>query len=302
MLPVFNNAICPVCHAETIQPVMECRDHSITKEDFTIWQCTRCTARFTRPIPQQQDVARYYEAAHYISHSDTSEGIIAKLYKLVREITLSEKRRVVQRISDLAAGTLLDIGSGTGAFAAEMAASGWKVTGLEPDAGARAKANELYNLSLKPAEALYQLPDAAFDVITLWHVLEHVYDLDGYFANMQRVLKPGGAIFIGVPNYTSPDAQHYGTYWAAYDVPRHLYHFSPHSMAMLANRHAFSLVSRRAMWFDAYYIALLSEQYKHGKQRFLSAIWVGLRCTLATLFNRTKASSIMYVLKKQSAK
>ncbi|MCU0374136.1 MAG: class I SAM-dependent methyltransferase [Chitinophagaceae bacterium] len=299
MLPVFNNSICPVCHAETIQPVMECRDHSITKEDFTIWQCTRCTARFTRPVPQQQNLARYYEAAHYISHSDTSEGVIAKLYKLVREITLSEKRRVVQRISDLTAGTLLDIGSGTGAFAAEMATSGWKVTGLEPDAGARAKAKELYKLDLKPAETLYHLPDAAFDVITLWHVLEHVFDLDGYFANMHRILKPGGAVFIGVPNYTSPDGQHYGTYWAAYDVPRHLYHFSPQSMAMLAGRHAFRLVARRAMWFDAFYIALLSEQYKHGRQRFLAALWVGVRCTFATLFNRTRASSIMYILKKQ---
>ena len=299
MLPVFNNSICPVCHGETIQPVMECRDHSITKEAFTIWQCGRCTARFTRPLPPQHDIAKYYEANHYISHSDTSEGIIAKLYKLVREITLSEKRRVVQRVSDLTAGTLLDIGSGTGAFAAEMAASGWKVTGLEPDEGARAKAKDLYKLDLKTAETLYNLPDAAFDVITLWHVLEHVYDLDGYFAKIHQILKSGGAVFIGVPNYTSPDATHYGTYWAAYDVPRHLYHFSPKSMALLAERHGFSVVSRRAMWFDVYYIALLSEQYKYGKQRFLPALWFGLRCTLATLFNRSKASSIMYVLKKR---
>jgi len=299
MIPVFNNSICPVCHAETIQPVMECRDHSITKEAFTIWQCGRCTARFTRTVPQQNDIAKYYEATHYISHTDTSKGIIAKLYKIVREITLSEKRRVLQRVSDLTAGTLLDIGSGTGAFAAEMATKGWKVTGLEPNAGARAKAKDLYKLDLKPAEILYNLPVAAFDVITLWHVLEHVYDLDGYFASMHRVLKPNGVVFIGVPNYTSPDAAHYGTYWAAYDVPRHLYHFSPKSMALLAERFGFTVISRRAMWFDVYYIALLSEQYKHGKQRFLPALWLGLRCTLATLFNRSKASSLMYVLKKR---
>ena len=289
---------CPVCTSYAAEMVFDCKDHSISKETFLIWECKSCSHRFTYPIPAENEIGRYYEAEHYISHSDTSKGVIAKLYKAARKFTLSEKRRFVQGQTKLASGMLLDVGTGTGAFLNEMDISGWHTTGLEPDFDARQKAMTLYKLPVHEPTQLFELSQHSFDAITLWHVLEHVYDLSGYLRQFGKILKPSGLLFIAVPNYTSYDAKHYQNNWAAYDVPRHLHHFSPESMETLAHQFGFTIANRKAMWLDAFYIALLSEQYLHGRNRFIPAFLHGTVSVFNAIFNRARCSSVIYVLKK----
>ncbi len=289
---------CPVCQSNQVQFVFDCTDHSITYEVFAIWECLHCQLRYTLPVPSESEIGRYYDSEKYISHSDTSIGLINKLYKLVRNITLSEKRRIVQRATGITTGQLLDVGAGTGAFLYEMKEAGWQVNGIEPDEGARKRALDNYHVQLEATPHLFNLPSESFDAITLWHVLEHVEDLEKYLAQLKTLLKPNGVLFIAVPNYTSTDGKHYGKFWAAYDVPRHLYHFAPKSMDTLANQSGFQVIYKRAMWFDAYYIAMLSEKYKRGRPALITALFHGIWCSLTTVFNRERSSSLIYFLKK----
>lgn len=260
--------------------------------------CDDCTARFTTQVPAEEACGPYYNSPNYISHSNSTGDLTGYLYKLVRRYTLSEKRRIVQKTTGLPVGSILDVGCGIGAFGNTMRLAGWDVTGTEPNWDARQHAILRFKINALEPQALFTLPAGKFDVITLWHVLEHIYDLHNYLDKMHQLLKDKGHIILAVPNYTGTDATHYGPYWAAYDVPRHLYHFSPLSIQRLAQRHNFRVVRIKAMIFDAFYIALLSEQYKTGKKQWLSAIWQGLRTTFKSLVNKQRSSSLMYVLQK----
>ena len=179
-----------------------------------------------------------------------------------------------------------------------MKISNWNISGLEPDENARKKALELYDLNLKKTEEFVRLPAEAFDAITMWHVLEHVHDLHEYIKQIKFLLKPEGKIFIAVPNYTSYDAQYYKKFWAAYDVPRHLYHFSPKSMRMLLDLHDMKVEKMKPMWYDSIYVSMLSEQYKTGKSHFANALIYGIYSNIKTLFNLQKCSSIIYIISK----
>ena len=289
---------CPVCDANAIVDVLQVKDYTVSGESFTIAECSSCTLRFTKDAPGAATIAPYYKSENYISHTDTAKGVVNRVYHLVRKITLVQKRKLIEKATAIKSGSILDVGSGTGAFPNEMKQSGWKTTGLEPDADARKLARDLYNLELNESTHLYQLPVDHFDAITLWHVLEHVHDLAGYVQQLKRLLKSGGRIFIALPNYTSIDAAVYKEYWAAYDVPRHLYHFSPLSMQVLMEKHGLKIMQHKPMWFDSFYISLLSNKYKHGKARWLTAVWNGLRSNLAAVGNRKKCSSVIYVIAK----
>ncbi len=286
---------CPICGAPSIHPVLEVKDNTVSGKTFAVWHCDSCTGRFTQDIPGKEEIGAYYQSSDYISHSDTREGLVNRLYHQVRAITLNTKRRMVQAATRRSTGTLLDLGCGTGAFLHVMEKAGWHVTGLEPDPGAREKAASLYGLRIQPIEALAHLEPASFNAITLWHVLEHVHDLGEYIEQCKRLLVPGGAILIAVPNYLSLDAQHYGSSWAAYDVPRHLYHFSPRSMERLLDKHHLESVSKLQMWFDSFYVSMLSERYATGHNRTAAAVWTGLRSNLRAIRNAENCSSVIYV-------
>lgn len=289
---------CPACFSLQTHPVFICRDYSISGESFGVQECEQCTLRFTTDVPPEADCGRYYDSPNYISHTNTTGDLTGILYRAVRRFTLSEKRRILQKVTGLPIGTILDVGCGTGTFANTMRLAGWDVTGTEPNWEARQQAILRFKINALEPEAIFGLPEGKYDVITMWHVLEHVYPLHQYLQQLHKLLKPKGKLVIAVPNYTSTDARHYGKAWAAYDVPRHLYHFSPLSLQKLAHRHKFKIVRIRAMYFDAFYIALLSEQYRTGRKRYLRAFWQGLRTTLHSLFNQTVSSSVMYVLQK----
>lgn len=168
--------------------------------------------------------------------------------------------------------------------------------GIEPDEGARRQSMDLYGLRLEDTATLENLSPRSFDAITLWHVLEHVHQLHSYVEQLKKLLKQGGKIFIAVPNYDSLDSSVYKLYWAAYDVPRHLYHFTPKSMEALMKRHGLRILEKKPMWFDSFYISLLSSKYKNGKTKWVGAAWSGLRSNMNALFDRDKCSSVIYVI------
>jgi len=292
----YNN--CPVCNAEKISVAFPAKDFTVSHEEFSVWQCSNCSVRFTQDMPDAESIFRYYQSEDYISHSDTNKGLINRIYQLVKKRTLAGKRKLIAQMTGLEKGNHLDLGCGTGAFVNEMKQSGWDVKGLEPDSGAREKAEKLYGLKTSGAEELFNLPVESFDAITLWHVLEHVHDLHGYIEQLKKILKANGKLFIAVPNYTSYDGAEYKQYWAAYDVPRHLYHFSPEAMKMLIEKHGLRIVKYKPMWFDSVYVSLLSSKYKNGKTNFLGAVWTGLISNLKTLFDIKKCSSIIYIISK----
>jgi 2-polyprenyl-3-methyl-5-hydroxy-6-metoxy-1,4-benzoquinol methylase len=274
------------------------KDYTVSKTDFVIWQCPDCTLRFTQDVPDMDSIGAYYKSEDYISHTDTTKGLINRLYQQVRTHTLKSKRQLIQKETGVTVGSVLDIGCGTGAFLAQMKTAGWQATGLEPDADARTVAKRLHNIESNDPGELFNLSPASFDAITMWHVLEHVHELHRYIAQIHSLLKPSGKLFIAVPNYESVDANVYRLKWAAYDVPRHLYHFTPKAIQALMQKHGLKVVVKKPMWFDSFYISMLSSKYKNGKTNWMGAPLVGLRSNLKALVNRDYCSSITYVIEK----
>lgn len=299
MSDIIHHTHCLCCGSQAISKVLDCKDFTVSFNVFEVWACGNCSFRFTQNIPSVADIGRYYQSSNYISHSDTKEGIVNRLYHLVRNFTLKSKSKLIQNVTGLQNGKLLDIGAGTGAFCHSMIQNGWQVIGLEPDEDARKISTQKFNLRLQEIENFYHLENNSFDAITLWHVLEHVHELNKYCEQFYKLLKSSGRLVIAVPNYTSHDAEKYGKYWAAYDVPRHLYHFSPKSMEVLLLAHGFEVEMIKPMWFDSFYVSMLSEKYKHGKNNLLSAVMEGLVSNMFAFANRKKCSSIIYVIKKK---
>jgi len=289
---------CPSCESKNITFVLKAKDHTVSNEEFEIWQCNICTLRFTQSIPGKEQIVAYYKSENYISHSDTNKGLVNFLYHKVRKRTLVAKRKLIEKSAAISNGEILDIGCGTGYFLHSMQQAGWKITGLEPDETARDKAKELYGLIVQSPEVLFQLPPSTFDVITMWHVLEHVHELKGYVKQIRRLLKPNGRLLVAVPNYTCYDQYVYKQYWAGYDVPRHLYHFSPDAMINLLVEYELKLLSVRPMLFDSFYVSMLSEKYKTGKNNFVKAVWVGLVSNFKALRDKEKCSSVIYIIGK----
>jgi 2-polyprenyl-3-methyl-5-hydroxy-6-metoxy-1,4-benzoquinol methylase len=287
-------SVCPSCNSTKWNNFLTTKDFSVTGEEFELKKCLQCTLVFTQPIPTEDAISPYYNFADYISHTNTKRGLFHKLYHTVRRFTLQQKLSWIKYNTKLNQGKLLDIGCGVGSFLQYAKYKGWQVTGIEPDATARKNAAEINNIIAFTAEQLFSLEDK-YDAITMWHVLEHVHQLKAYLAQIKNILSSDGIFVIAVPNYTSFDATYYKSFWAAYDVPRHLYHFSPTSIQHLANQFDLEIVAYKPMWFDSVYVSLLSEQYKSGYM--LRGILVGIWSNLKGLFNRKKCSSITYILK-----
>jgi 2-polyprenyl-3-methyl-5-hydroxy-6-metoxy-1,4-benzoquinol methylase len=289
---------CPVCGSVELSNRFQAKDNTVSGELFQVTECHQCTLRFTQDVPDESSISPYYKSENYISHTNTARGLINRLYHFVRKRTLVSKRKLIQQATGLQTGKLLDMGSGIGSFLQEMKKNGWETTGLEPDPDARKVAKELYNVELAEMNGFSKLPAGNFDVITLWHVLEHVHDLGGYVQRLKLLLKDTGRIFIAVPNYTATDASVYKEYWAAYDVPRHLYHFSPRSMQTLMNKNGLNILQYKPMWYDSFYISMLSSKYKNGKTNLAGACWNGLKSNLKAIGDVKKCSSVIYIIGK----
>ena len=258
----FNVQQCPVCDGKAFSPFLTCTDFFVSGEQFSIKQCNSCGFKITENIEDEDNIGAYYQSENYISHSNTSKGVVNSIYHAVRKYMLGRKRILVEKATSLKTGQILDVGTGTGFFLNEMKQNGWQVTGTEKSSDARDFAKKEFNLDNLPSEKLFTLKDKSFDVITLWHVLEHIHLINENMETFHRLLKEKGKLIIAVPNHSSTDAKHYKEFWAAYDVPRHIWHFAPKQMKQLGEIHGFKLSSLHTMPFDSFYVAMLSEKYK----------------------------------------
>jgi 2-polyprenyl-3-methyl-5-hydroxy-6-metoxy-1,4-benzoquinol methylase len=292
-----NITKCFVCGGSEFQPFIACKDYTVSKSEFNIISCKNCGFKFTNPRPDVNEIGKYYESDDYISHSDSGKGIVNSLYKLVRNYTINKKVKLVDNFTK--DKTILDIGCGTGAFLNACKKSGWITNGIEPSENARKFAQKNYNLEINPENGIPKLSDNSFSIITMWHVLEHVHSLNERIEDLNRLLKDDGTILIAVPNCNSYDADYYKEFWAAYDLPRHLYHFTHDSMEKLLKKHKLKIAKKFPMVFDSYYVSLLSEKYKSGETNLLKAILIGFRSNLRAKRDINTFSSIIYVIKKE---
>ena len=294
-------SVCPACHKNEISAEFNAKDNTVTPESFSIWSCSYCHTKFTQDVAGEKEIGKYYQSENYISHSDTKKGLVNFLYHKVRQFTLVGKRKLIYNETRNPKGNHLDIGCGTGAFINTMKQSGWNVTGLEPDPSAAEKASDLYGIKPKPSEELFHLAESNYDAITMWHVLEHVHRLDDYVSQCKKLLKSTGVLIVAVPNHTSYDASFYKENWAAYDVPRHLYHFSPDGMSLLMQRHGMKVDKVKPMWFDSFYVSMLSEGYRYKKANLVRAFLVGFYANVKALFDSRKCSSVIYIIRPITA-
>ena len=278
---------------------MTCTDFYASGEQFELHRCTECGFLFTQGAPKEAFMDKYYETPGYISHSDTRKGAVNTVYHWVRSYMLGRKARLVMRESHSQGGRLLDVGTGTGYFAHAMDLRGWQVEAVEKSASARRFALDRFGLTVHDDSAMDTFETGSFDVITLWHVLEHLEPLDKMWKEFQRLLTDKGTLVVAVPNCASFDAQRYGNHWAAYDVPRHLWHFTPSTLQQMASRQGFVLSSRHPMPFDAFYVSMLSEKYEKHPCAFARGLYAGVRAWFASLGSKDRSSSLIYIFHKR---
>ena len=286
---------CPLCRSKEISVAFTTSDRMVTNQPFDICSCHRCGVFFTHPIPDEKQIWTYYDHEGYISHTDTSRGQLATIYRFVRRFTMGWKRRMVEKKTGLDKGSILDFGCGTGTFLSEMRQADWHTVGIEPNENARTFAVEQRGLDVFDQDRFDRFADRSFDAVTLWHVLEHVHRFDRVMKNIRRVVKPGGKIFFAVPNPESCDAQFYKKDWAALDVPRHLYHFTTASMEYHLGVKKMKIVEKQRMPLDPFYISLLSEKRIENGGSQIRGIWIGVFSTVKSLFDLQQSSSIIYV-------
>jgi len=269
---------------------LQTKDYSVTQEDFKLEHNLDLDMLVTTPQPKNLD--SYYESENYISHTDAKDSLIDKIYQKVKTYSLGKKVNLINKYI-LENKTLLDVGAGTGDFLITAKNKGWTVNGVEPSTNANELALEK---GLKLYSDLNNLPETNYDVITLWHVLEHLPNLEEQIKKLKTLLNKNGTLIIAVPNFKSYDAKYYKTFWAAFDVPRHLWHFSKKSIKKLFAEEHMKIVKTRPMLFDSFYVSLLSEKYKTGKQNYLNAFFIGLLSNIKA-FKTKEYSSIIYIIK-----
>ena len=298
-MDILNIHICPLCGGQQLEHALTCTDHYASGEQFEVIRCVHCGFLMTQGVPVEAEIGKYYETPDYISHSDTQQGLMNRVYHWVRQYMLSRKAALVKRTSGLSEGSLLDYGTGTGYFANAMLCQGWKVKAIEKSPQARAFAKKQFGLNVEAEHSLKDYPSMSLDVVTLWHVMEHLEHLNEMWETLHRILKDKGVLIVAVPNPESYDARKYKEWWAAYDVPRHLWHFSPSVMQRFGDKHGFVLEKEHPMPFDAFYVSMLTEKYKGNGLSFVKGLWTGALAWFSALGNKERSSSLIYVFRKK---
>ncbi len=290
----MNKHFCPSCGSKNISTLFETQDFFLTNEIFTLLHCEDCKLNYTNPIPSNLD--KYYETTEYLSHDTKNNGIVGKVYNYLRSWNLKHKYKIVTKY--IKKGKLLDIGCGTGELLYHFKSNGWAVKGVEPSNKARELAINNYKLDVLNLPQLKNLTQEKFDVVSMWHVLEHVPDISNRLAIFSQLIKDDGIGIIAVPNFNAPDSKYYGKIWAALDVPRHLFHFTKESLRIILAKNNLKIIESHPMKLDAFYVSLLSEKYLHHK-----LVWI--RAAIRGLLSNIKAkkdnnySSMIFVVKKQ---
>ena len=270
------------------------KDFSVSGESFSLLLNEEYQILKTHPQPTLDKLGSYYEFEDYISHTDGKRTLFEKMYHFIKRKAIRDKVKLINSYQPVK-GRILDIGAGTGDFLLECKNQNWDILGIEPNDKAKGIA---LGKGIKFGDTIEKLESNSFDVITMWHVLEHVPDVEHQVAELKRLLKPSGTIIIAVPNFKSYDAKYYKEFWAAYDVPRHLWHFSKTAIEKLFDKQNMNLEDIKPMWFDSFYVSLLSEKYKSGKINFISGFFIGLISNVSGFFKK-EFSSHIYVLKNK---
>lgn len=270
---------------------LKTKDYLVTGEEFELQHDAELDMLVTRPQPVDMD--KYYPAKGYISHTDTAVTLIDRLYHWVKKYSLHKKLNLINKHAG-ANKTILDIGAGTGDFLVRAKRNGWVTTGVEPNEGARKRAEDK---GIHIVASLSKIKNHTIDVITLWHVLEHLPNLDSEINTILSKLSESGTLILAVPNFKSYDAKHYKEFWAAYDTPRHRWHFSRNAIKKLFEKEGMKVIKVKPLIFDSYYVSLLSEKYKNGKALFVRAFLIGLWSNLEA-WSTKEHSSLIYIIKK----
>jgi 2-polyprenyl-3-methyl-5-hydroxy-6-metoxy-1,4-benzoquinol methylase len=288
--------VCPVCEGLLFKNYLSCKDYTVSHETFQLVKCETCNLVITNPQPEESKLGKYYISEDYISHTSKAKSLIDNLYLIARKFTLNKKLKLISRYNK--PGKLLDYGCGTGEFIKHCKSSSWIITGVEPSSVAREKATALTSTEIKTS--VQELGEERFDVITLWHVLEHIPNFEETLKIISNKLNDHGTLFIAVPNYQSLDAEIYKNIWAGYDVPRHLWHFAPSTIKKLLSNNSLTLKEITPMKLDSFYVSLLSEKYKRNKQSLpgmINAFVNGLRSNLKAR-KTSNYSSLIYIIQK----
>jgi len=273
------------------KPFLKVKDYSVSQETFELLYDEDLDMLITYPQPSLDKLPSYYESVDYISHTDGNKSLFEKMYQFVKSIALKNKLKLIN--SHSSKGRILDIGAGVGDFLSVCKNDGWQTIGIEPSDKAK---NIAKSKGVSFVENLSELENHSFDIITMWHVLEHVPNLEEQITELKRLIKPNGTIIIAVPNFKSFDAKHYGQFWAAFDVPIHLWHFSKTAIEKLFAKEKLELIKVLPMKFDSFYVSLLSEKYKTGNMNFIKAFFIGLKSNMKATRN-SEYSSHIYIIK-----
>ena len=289
---------CPLCKADNSTHYLSLKDYFLTQEEFELVRCNECGLLFTNPRPDASNMQAYYESKQYFSHQENTSGLIPRIYEFVKSFNLKRKLNIAT--SGKSIGRILDIGCGTADFLLKAKQNKWEVSALEPNEHAREIASKRLGVSIIRPEEISEIPDASCDVITMWHVLEHVENLQEEASHLHRMLKPGGRLVIAVPNYKSYDAQYYKDKWAAWDVPRHLSHFDKESMKKAFEPYKdLILKDITTLRWDAYYISYLGEKYKGNMFPLLRGCFRGFVSNVKAM-GSGEYSTLVYIFEKNA--
>ena len=289
---------CPWCNSENNSKFLELKDYFLTQENFEILECNDCKLLFTTPCPAPDKIGDYYKSEDYLSHNESKKGIVPKIYNLVKKVNIKNKFNITVNGQQTTDNSILDIGCGVGDFLNYAKEKGCNITGIEPSEDARKIAEEKLGTKIFSPEELQNIPNESFDIVTMWHVLEHVADLKTEIDHLERIVKKNGRLVLALPNYKSFDAEYYKDKWAAYDVPRHLNHFSSTSIKNIFDTTAFQLIDIKPLKWDSYYISMLSEQYLKHSNVLLKAMITGCKSNCKAI-KSGEYSSLVYVFTKK---
>jgi len=294
-----EKTVCLVCGKTDFTNLFVAKDKLVSGENFVIRKCTACGFAFTADPPAENEIGQYYVSEDYISHSDKKRNLTEYFYHLARSFMLGRKRRLVTLATRRESGILLDIGSGTGYFASYMQNKGWTVSGIELNDLAREISVSRFGIKVFPPSEITRFEDQSADCITFWHVLEHLYDPEMWLKEVRRILKDDGRCIIALPNPDSADAHLFGADWAALDVPRHLWHFSPPTLIRFIEANGFTCHEIKALPLDVFYISVLSYKNHHYMLPLLRGMVTGAYLSAGNLLRKNRSSSLIYVLSKQ---
>ena len=287
---------CPICTTE-MKFKFVTKDYLVTGESFDIVECEACSIRTTTPFPDKKIIGNYYSSDDYISHDDKVSGIFDSIYGLVRTYQLNKKKKLIGKYFNKSNGKILDIGCGAGDFLQYMKENHWNINGVDTSNKARKIANKKLNIKVMDPKDWINKKEK-YDVITCWHSLEHVHEPWVYLDKIKKSLTLDGFLIVALPNYQSTDAKIYKEFWAAFDTPRHLYHFTIKSMNKTIKPHGLNIESIYRMNFDPFYVSILSA--KHMGKSFMSGLINGFKSWTLSIFSKNKCSSLIFIIKKNA--